>query len=181
MTTSGRSVTVMWIWPEKLFKRSVPPGSSFIVRVTCSVVSWAPASAGIADRARAARARVILRMGTWTRPFGKTFALLSALSPLPSALSGRVQVQRAGVDRHAHDRVHTKRIQVVDFLFRRDSPGGGHPARRRGPDRADRVQVGAAHQPLGIDVGVEELVAIRLERADRVDGGQRQDGFPAVD
>ena len=44
----------------------------------------------------------------------------------------------------------------------------------------DRLDVRAAHQPLGVDVGVEELVAERLERADRLDGGQRQRGLPAV-
>ena len=36
------------------------------------------------------------------------------------------------------------------------------------------------HQAFGVDVGVEELAAERLERADRLDRGQRQRRLPAV-
>ncbi len=39
MTTSGRSEAVMVTRPEKLLSRSVPPGSSWMVRVMCSVSS----------------------------------------------------------------------------------------------------------------------------------------------
>ena len=47
--------------------------------------------------------------------------------------------------------------------------------------RQDRVEIGSAHQSFGIDVGVEELTAIRLECLDGVEGGQWQRGLPAVD
>ena len=42
------------------------------------------------------------------------------------------------------------------------------------------LDVGAFHQAFGVHVGVEELVAVWFERADRFDGCEGQRGFPAV-
>ena len=48
-------------------------------------------------------------------------------------------------------------------------------------DGLDRLHVGALHQAFFVDVGVEELAAVRLERCTASHGGERQRGLPAVD
>ena len=48
MTTSDRSDVVMVTRPEKVLSRSVPPGSIWIVWVTCSVWSKMPKTPGAA-------------------------------------------------------------------------------------------------------------------------------------
>ena len=72
------------------------------------------------------------------------------------------------------------RVELVDLLLGGDAAGGRDAPRRGRANGEDRVDVRAAHQPFGVDVGVEELAAVRLERADGLDGGERQRGLPAV-
>ncbi len=56
------------------------------------------------------------------------------------------------------------RIELVDLLLRGDAARGDDAAGGRLAYGADRVHRDALHQALGVDVGVEELVAERLER-----------------
>ena len=72
-------------------------------------------------------------------------------------------------------------VERVDFFPGGDAAGGREAPGGGVSDRQDGVEIGAAHQPLGVDVGVEELAAVRLERADGLERGQRQGGLPAVD
>ena len=71
-------------------------------------------------------------------------------------------------------------MECIDLCPGGDASGSRQSARGRGPHRQDRVDARAGHQPFGVDVRVQELVAVRLERLDRLDGGQRQRGLPAV-
>src|SRR4030095_12063302 len=84
------------------------------------------------------------------------------------------QRQLSGIDCHSHDGVDAGRVQLIYLIPRGDATRGGHAARRGMTHGHDGVHVGAAHQALGIDVGVEELRAEWLERPYGSDGRQWQ-------
>src|SRR6266542_6914305 len=75
-----------------------------------------------------------------------------------------VQTEGPGVNRHSYDGVDPEGVQPVDFLLSRDTAGGGHPSGGRVLHRQDGGQAGASHQTFGIDVSIQELVAVRLQR-----------------
>src|SRR5262249_13651373 len=177
-TTSDRLAAVMVTRPEKLLSRSVPPGSSGSVRLACSVSSSQRCAPIAADPASAQRAKAkrSFRMTTWTRSRARTFAFGALF------LDFRVvHAQRAGVDGHADDSVDAERVEIVDFLLRRDASGRRHPARGGVPESGDGGDVRALHQPFRVHVRVEELVAVGFERADRLGRRERQGRLPAVD
>ena len=74
----GRSEAVMVTRPEKFLSRSVPPGSSGMVRLTCSVSSntrgaaWAGAASARTAKA-AARVRMVSLTGTGRETFEVQF------------------------------------------------------------------------------------------------------------
>ena len=84
------------------------------------------------------------------------------------------QRQLARVDRHADDGVDARGVEASISSHVVMPPAA--VTRRVGgaADGHDRVHVGALHQPLVVDVGVEELAAVRLERPHGVDRGDRQ-------
>ena len=84
------------------------------------------------------------------------------------------------VDRHASHRVNRVGVENVDLLLGGYAPGGGDTVCRGPPHLENRFNVRALHHALGIDVGVEELAAVGLERAHRLDRGDRKHGLPAV-
>src|SRR5713226_1657593 len=141
----------------------------------CSVSSNAALTAGVAS-ARTAKASTYFGMAPLTESPAQTFTDQA----LAISRRRRVGIQRARVDGHTDDGVDAEGVEVVDLTLRADPPGRRHAARRRVPDRQDRLQVRPAHQPFGVDVGVEKLVAVRLQRADGLRGGQRQGRLPAV-
>ena len=53
-------------------------------------------------------------------------------------------------------------MELVDFLLRRDAPGGGHAAGCGLSHGQNCFKIGAAHEAFGVDMGVEELTAERL-------------------
>src|SRR5258708_23691612 len=134
--------------PEKFLRRRVPPGSIWIVRVTCSVSSKSrgAASAGIAS-ARTAKAAAMVRMVPWTGKALEGFGVQGS-----RFVRSGFRVQRARVNRHADDRVDAESVEVVDLFLRGDAAGGGDAAGRGAAHCEDRVDVRAAHQPLGVDV-----------------------------
>src|SRR6185436_6450021 len=156
--------------PEKFLSRSVPPGSILSVLLTCSVSSATARTAGALSASRA-KASKYLRMGAWTEEEVLGFYSSNVL---------RFWVQGAGIDRHPDDRVDAEGVELVDFALGGDAAGSCQAAGRGVPDGHHRLEVRAPHQPFGVHVGIEELVAERLERAHRVGGGQRQLGLPAV-
>src|SRR5437867_6643552 len=74
------------------------------------------------------------------------------------------QPQRSSVNRHPDDRIDARRVQIIDFLLRRNAASGGHLSSGGAPDGQDRFAIGALHQPLGVDVRVQEFAAVGLER-----------------
>src|SRR5439155_26348227 len=61
-------------------------------------------------------------------------------------------------------------------------PAGGCQTPGRGSAHVeDRGEIGAAHQPLRVDVRVKKLAAERFELANGIDRGEGQRGSPAVD
>ena len=71
-------------------------------------------------------------------------------------------------------------MELVDLLLRGDAAGGGDAPVVAFVTARMAAMLGPAHESFGVHVGVEKLVAERLEGADRVDGRERQRGFPAV-
>src|SRR6266496_1159541 len=171
MATSVRSLAVTLTRPEKFLTRSVPPGASFSVRVTCSVSVFDAMSDGVTSARTAQPARAWFRMGCLTESRLETFDARNLV----------VQTEGPGVNRHSYDGVDPEGVQPIDFLLSRDTAGGGHPSGGRVLHCQDGGQAGAAHQTFGVDVGIQELVAVRLQRTDGFDGRERQRGFPAVD
>src|SRR5512138_3417006 len=83
----------------------------------------------------------------------------------PRATSGAesaIERQLPRVYCHAHHRVHAGGVEAIDLVPRSDASGRRDAPARRRADGEDRLHVGALHQPLAVDMGVEELAAERL-------------------
>src|SRR5262245_643570 len=72
--------------------------------------------------------------------------------------------QMTCVDRHADYVVAARRVELVDLVPRRDAARRGEAPRGGVANGHDRGHAGALHQPFEIDVRIEELAAVRLER-----------------
>src|SRR5438045_134776 len=66
-------------------------------------------------------------------------------------------LQLSRVHRHPYDRVDVHPIELVNLLACGDAACRCERPGCRRAERADRVHIGALHQPLEVDVGVEEL------------------------
>src|SRR5207248_2268987 len=95
----------------------------------------------------------------------------------PSRLS---YVELPGVDGHADHRIDAQAVEVVYFFSCGDAAGGGDATGGGAADRQDGVAVRASHEAFGIDVRVQKLRTVRLERLHGFHGGQRERRLPAV-
>ena len=71
-------------------------------------------------------------------------------------------------------------MELVDFLASSDAAGSGDAPGGRLLDGQNSGHAGPGHESLGVHMGIEKLVAERLEGPNRIGSREWQVGFPAV-
>jgi len=86
----------------------------------------------------------------------------AASCPLRAAAS---DLQPPRVNRHPHHCIDAHRLELVDLFLRRDPAGGDYTTAGGVSHGSNGLHVGALHEAFLVHVRVEELRAVRLQRA----------------